>query len=312
MPRVTFVIGATASGKTYFINQNFSNKDVEILDAFDYQNRAYEESGFKGRMPIQVQIRCLMKANDDLLSDIISKLKQGNDVVVEQTFYKAKRRIVYVDAIREAVKAEIEIEIYVMCPGKERWLENTRLRKMVEDDESYERHVAEIEFPNPIEGFDSIFEVTDDGIKLRMDPPYDEQFLEDARKEISEEKERVKKEDEESRERKELLESMKTRPFWHYCEVCGKKEFITDEEAFVGGWDYPPRIGFFGMLGPRTCGSCQMKDTLYWKIQTSGKLPIVIEKYLNEKELKTWRRIKGEPESLLVDENEQENTGQKR
>lgn len=47
-----------------------------------------------------------------------------------------------------------------------------------------------------------------------------------------------------------------------------------------------------------------MRDTLYWKIQTSEKLPIVIEGDLNDKDLITWRRIKGEPESLLNEENQ--------
>lgn len=302
MPKVTFVIGATASGKTYYINHNFADKNVEILNIYDYQQKAYEESGYGQMMPIPVQFRCLMKANDDLLSDIIENLKQGNDVVAEQTLFKAKRRIVYIDAIREAVDAEIEI--YVMCPGEERWQENIRLRKLEDDRGSFEMNTAEIEFPNPAEGIDSIYEVSDDGVKLRMDPPLEEQFLTDARKQIAEEREHVEKEDEESRKRKELLESMKIRPFWHYCEVCGKREFITDEEAFNSGWDYPPKMGSFGMLGPRTCGNCQMKDTLYWKIQTSRKLPIVNEAKLNENELATWRRIKGEPESLLEEEKD--------
>ena len=302
MPKVSFVIGATASGKTYFINHNYADKDVEILNIYDYQQRAYKESGYKQMMPIPVQFRCLMKANDNLLDDIIKNLKQGRDVVAEQTLFKAKRRIVYVDAIREAVDAEIEI--YVMCPDEERWQENIRLRNLEDDRGSFEMNTAEIEFPNPIEGFDSIYEVSDDGIRLRMDPPLEEQFLKEAKKQIAEERERIEKEDEKARKRTELLESMKTRPFWHYCEVCGKKEFITDEEAFASGWDYPPKMGSFGMLGPRTCGNCQMKDTLYWKIQTSGKLPIVMEAKLNENELATWRRIKGEPESLLEEEKE--------
>ncbi|MCI9637599.1 MAG: hypothetical protein HFG77_14615, partial [Hungatella sp.] len=46
MRTVTFVIGATASGKTYFINTNYSDKDVDILNVYDYQQRAYEEAGF--------------------------------------------------------------------------------------------------------------------------------------------------------------------------------------------------------------------------------------------------------------------------
>lgn len=71
-------------------------------------------------------------------------------------------------------------------------------------------------------------------------------------------------------------------------------------------------MGFFGLLGPRTCGNCQMTDTLYWKIQTSGKLPIVMEGDLNDKELTTWRRIKGEPESLLNEENEEVDSWERR
>lgn len=302
MPKVSFVIGATASGKTHFIEHFFADKDVDVLNVFDYQQKAYKEAGFGEMMPMGVQFRCLMKANGMLLNDIIEKLKYGRDVVVEQTFFKAKRRIVYVDAIRESV--DVEIEIYVMCPSDERWQKNIRIRKLEEDRSSFEMNNAEIEFPNPIEGFDSVYEVSDDGAKLRIDPPLDEQFLIDARKQIADEKERIEKEDDKSRKRKALLESMKTRPFWHYCEVCGKKELLTDEDAFNRGWDYPPKMGFFGMLGPRTCGNCQMTDTLYWKIQTSGKLPIVMEGDLSDKELVTWRRIKGEPKSLLSEENE--------
>ena len=297
MPKVSFVMGATASGKTHFISHYFGGKDVDILNIFDYQQEAYEEVGYGKMIPMGVQFRCLLKANDRLLNDIIEKLKSGRDVVAEQTFFKAKRRIVYVDAIREAVGAEIEI--YVMCPSSERWEENVRIRKLEDDRGSFEMNTDEIEFPNLTEGFDFIYEVSDDGVKLRTDPPFDENFLMEARKQIAEEKERIEKEDEKSRRRKELLESMKTRPFWHYCEVCGKKEFLTDKDAYNSGWDYPPKMGFFGMLSPRTCGSCPMTDTLYWKIQTSGKLPIVMEGDLNEKELITWRRIKGEPESLL-------------
>lgn len=275
MQKVIFVMGATASGKTHFINHYFAGKDVAVLNIFDYQQKAYEEAGFGKMIPMGVQIRCLMKANDMLLNDIIEKLKQGRDVVVEQTFFKAKRRIVYVDAIREAVDAEIDI--YVMCPGNEQWQENIRKRELEDDRGSFEMNAAEIEFPNPIEGFDSIYEMSDDGAKLRFDPPLDEHFLIDARKQIAEEKERIQKEDENSRKRKELLESMKTRPFWHYCEVCGKEEYITAKEAYNSGWDYPPQMGCFGMLGPRTCGNCLLKDTLYWKIETSGKLPLVLE-----------------------------------
>lgn len=65
----------------------------------------------------------------------------------------------------------------------------------------------------------------------------------------------------------------KGRPFWHYCEVCGKRDFITAKAALDAGWDYPPHFGGFGLLGPRTCGNCSLKDTLFWKVHTELPLP---------------------------------------
>lgn len=95
---------------------------------------------------------------------------------------------------------------------------------------------------------------------------------------------------------------MKTRPFWHYCEVCGKKEFITAQQAFDNGWDYPPTFGSFGMLFQRKCGNCTIENTLFMKVMKQ-EIPIVIEDTLTLDELRTWRRIKAEPESLLNPED---------
>ena len=100
---------------------------------------------------------------------------------------------------------------------------------------------------------------------------------------------------------KQLLQSMNTRPFWHYCEVCGKKEYITAEEAFNDGWDYPPNMGAFGVLSPRTCGSCPITGTLWLKVNNLGGM--VTESMLTPEELKTLLRIKSEPESLLGEED---------
>lgn len=41
-----------------------------------------------------------------------------------------------------------------------------------------------------------------------------------------------------------------------------------------------------------------MENTLYMKVMKQ-KLPIVMESTLTSEELRTWRRIKAEPESLL-------------
>lgn len=94
-------------------------------------------------------------------------------------------------------------------------------------------------------------------------------------------------------------EDMKNKPFWHYCEVCGKKELLTAEEAFEDGWDYPPDMGEFGVLSPRTCGDCAITDTLYWKVM-QGQNGTCDLKDLTPRETETLQRIMGEPESLMT------------
>ena len=294
---VTFVIGATASGKTTFIQNYFSNnRNTVILNVYDYQQAAYEKAGFGKHIPFGQEFKCLYKANENLLVDIIRALQEDKNVVVEQTLYKAKRRIAYIDAIRNAVD-NIDIEVYVMCPSDSVWEAYINERKLNTSIQCLRANANEIEFPNPSEGFDKIYEVINNNIKLRMDDPKLE-IIDSARKELSEEAQQMKLEAEKAKEQLDLLKSMNSRPFWHYCEVCGTKVFCTAQDAFDAGWDYPPQLGRFGSLGPRTCGECDITSTLYWKVQQQT-LPIVIESTLTEEELKTWRRIKNEPESLL-------------
>lgn len=64
----------------------------------------------------------------------------------------------------------------------------------------------EIEFPNPGEGFDKIYEVIDSNISLRMDA------------------QQMKQEEEKAKQRLDLLESMHSRLFWHYCR-CAVQRF---------------------------------------------------------------------------------------
>lgn len=82
----------------------------------------------------------------------------------------------------------------------------------------------------------------------------------------------------------------------HMCEVCGKEEDLTPDEGFQNGWDYPPRMGPFGIVSPRTCGDCPVNSTLWWSLivnQTS-----VTD--LNEAQTKTLQRIMKEPASISI------------
>ncbi|WP_346835900.1 hypothetical protein [Paenibacillus polymyxa] len=82
----------------------------------------------------------------------------------------------------------------------------------------------------------------------------------------------------------------------HICEVCGKEEILTPEQAHAQGWDYPPQMGQFKVLSPRTCGSCTINRTLWWAINVEGKQT----DSLTENQIQTLKRISQEPESILV------------
>ena len=186
--KLSFVIGSAASGKSYFIEHHFAESEATVLNVYDYQQKAYDEAGYGQilSVPFDVEFRILKKANDSHLNDIIEQLKQGKDVIAEQTFFKAKRRIAYIDEIRKAVD-NVRIAVYVMQPTDERWAENIKLRKLQGGLQHY-KQLAEkqFEFPNPAEGFDEIFEVIDGEIKLRMDEPKP-QIVEQARAELADE-----------------------------------------------------------------------------------------------------------------------------
>lgn len=70
------------------------------------------------------------------------------------------------------------------------------------------------------------------------------------------------------------------------CEVCGKKEELTETEAFNAGWDYPPFVGEWGVISPRTCGNCGIHYTAWWALMEDEEL--------TEKQLETIRRIQHE------------------
>ena len=98
----------------------------------------------------------------------------------------------------------------------------------------------------------------------------------------------------------------------HICEVCGKTEVLTPAEAYEAGWDYPPRMGMFGVLSPRICPSCPITKTLWWalneKSMSEKKSNIGFTELetdisgLDEKQQVILERILNEPESIEVPE----------
>ena len=117
-----------------------------------------------------------------LLEDIVARLQAGRDVVVEQTLHKAKRRVAYIERIRGAVDASIQF--YVMRPSDSQWKKNMEQRKLDGLFETCKRKAKEIEFPNPAEGIDQIYEVVDGAVTLRMDEPRPE-IIDQAKGELA-------------------------------------------------------------------------------------------------------------------------------
>lgn len=44
MPKLAFVIGAPAVGKSFFIQREYADKGIEVFDIYDYQQRAFDEA----------------------------------------------------------------------------------------------------------------------------------------------------------------------------------------------------------------------------------------------------------------------------
>ena len=76
----------------------------------------------------------------------------------------------------------------------------------------------------------------------------------------------------------------------YICEVCGKEELLTADEAFEKGWDYPPFIGEFGVVSPRTCPDCPMEETAWAALVLKNKTYCE----LSERQQKTVQRIMNE------------------
>lgn len=178
MPEIIFIIGANAAGKSTYIQKNFLNRNYEILDVRDYQQKLYKDPDTRR---LSLYDRTWI-AQNQVIDDAIKLLLENKNVVMEHTLFKRKRRITYIDRIKKAAP-DTRIEIYVINPSLERWQENAKKR----DSSAQTWQLEEIEFPDSAEDFDAIYEVIDDEIKLHTDKPHPE-LVEIARKELEDEK----------------------------------------------------------------------------------------------------------------------------
>ena len=106
---IRIIMGTAYSGKSYFTQNHFP--ELLKLDIYEYQNQV------KSECILPDGFATLYEANERIKKDLVDAVAQHKDVVMEHTLFKCKRRIVYVDAIREV--SDEPIELYLMWPSEE-------------------------------------------------------------------------------------------------------------------------------------------------------------------------------------------------
>ena len=99
-----------------------------------------------------------------------------------------------------------------------------------------------------------------------------------------------------------MSENEDEEPLVHICEVCGAQEILTPDQAYLEGWDYPPRMGAFQVLSPRTCAKCGIDKTLWWRIAVDK----IDKESLTDEDRVFIERVKNEPDSIRAQTNEGE------
>lgn len=103
---IKIVMGPSCAGKSTFIKETFPQ--ATVIDSFNFQKDF-------------MSINEIMQSYIDCKDALISTIKEGKDVVLEHTLLKAKRRPMYIDAIREIT--DEPINIYVVMPDSDTYLE---------------------------------------------------------------------------------------------------------------------------------------------------------------------------------------------
>ena len=82
----------------------------------------------------------------------------------------------------------------------------------------------------------------------------------------------------------------------HWCEVCGLELLLTPLLAYEGGWDFPPCMGEFGVISPRTCGNCTIDGTVWYALAVEKK---TVDELTDEQYAKALRILKEKDDPRL-------------
>jgi hypothetical protein len=61
-----------------------------------------------------------------------------------------------------------------------------------------------------------------------------------------------------------------TGAFMHWCESCGREGLLNSHAAYEAGWDFPPNMGAWGVISPRTCPNYSIKKTAWGRWRSTS------------------------------------------
>ena len=137
---INFIVGPPNVGKTYFRKHTFG--EVPTVDIWDYQ--------FYG-----MTVGDVWESYKNTQRDLVKTIKETEErpIILEHTLLKAKRRIPYIEAVREVT--DEEINCYVILPTMKKYEEYCEKNGMPTE---YARNVIrEFEIHTKEEGFDNVY-----------------------------------------------------------------------------------------------------------------------------------------------------------
>lgn len=223
---INIVMGISGSGKSKFVQKNFPEMKHFSIGKIQRELREQKNT-------YNSSTELLIKANDLIEEYVLQIIRAGHDVVMEHTLFKAKRRLRYINAIRKVTNEPIII--YYLKPTREELNKN-----LIESEEDIEEYfdflwsqTEEIETPNLAEGYEHVYIVTEGIVTESFDKNIE--LIREAQKECELEEEKSNARKIREKEIQKWAVKMEETGFWHYCDGCGKKEFLTSKQAFDSG-----------------------------------------------------------------------------
>ncbi len=138
---IKIIMGPPCSGKSTFIKENFPS--YKVIDLYDFQEHT---------LPT---FESIMKSYEMTRDALVEALKKGDNVVLEHTLLKQKRRSMYIKAIKQVT--DIPIDIYVMKPSADEYFKRMQLRDPSFTETEAKLFLDLIELPEKEEGFNNIY-----------------------------------------------------------------------------------------------------------------------------------------------------------